>query len=248
MIDLKNRETKETNSFVQKRLDVGVQLVKINQVTLEKVPWNDNDKQVKFWLEGKEIGDSFEGFKTYGEVVAKGLVAEATFTNGNFNNSENANGYLNASDTLINNLLYISEKTDMLEAFQNLEVATIEELVVAFSNLVKNKYIWVVIGGREYVGSKGVGMNTFLVGTNIKTGEGTKYRQVYCKHADFAKEVVTDAEGNQKLEGTNVVGPNKGKKAYLDFQKGNTWYFKPLEKADADPDETTGDATDDLPF
>jgi hypothetical protein len=235
------RDTKETSNFVQKRLDPGVKLVKINQITLEQAPWGNDDKQVKFWLEGPAVEGSFEGFKTYGDVVAKGLVAEAVFSSGNFSNMDNTNGYLNATDSLINNLNYIAEKAGVLEAFQNLDVNTVEDLVVQFSSLVKDKFVWMVLGGRESINSTGhTVVYPYIVGTNIKLDDNTKYRQVYCKHKDFATEVVVEDNGNEKLEGKNVVGPNAGTATYLDFRKDSTWYYKPLEISDADPDENTG--------
>jgi hypothetical protein len=236
------REITEAKTFVQKVLDPGVKLVKINQITLEPTSWEGNDSQVKFWLEGPEEKGDFEGFKTYGDVVAKGLVGEATLGYGDYTSQENdeTRGMLNPVDSLLNNLAYIAEKAGVLEAFQGLQVSSVDELVKEFSKLVQGKYIWMVLGGKEFIRNNGrMGVNLYLVSTKIKDADGLSYFQVYCKHKDFATEVVTDSDGNQKLQGINVVGKNKGDKTYLDFQPGNTWYFKPavVEASDKETDE-----------
>lgn len=212
-LSFKNRETKEISGFTNQYIGYGIHLLKINGAELKTS--STGKYQVKFLVEGKPLDGNFVGADLPDGTKAKGLVGRV-----------NLGIYFSPDDdfkveSLMNNLMYIAEKAEVLDKVSAIEATNIEDLLDKFCKAVANKYMWFVIKGDEYSkdGKSGFALS-FKEGKVGQNGD-QKLFQVYCKHEKFfngdAKDITRDGDRIIKLFGVNVVGSAIGRRDSINF-------------------------------
>jgi hypothetical protein len=149
-----------SGSSVPKTLSPGVQVFKINSISLETVPYKQEAYNIVLNVEGPDMGEDFEGFfidkdnPTLGRY--KGQVGKIRLTEYPLADGTTKTGIvikrdaeiLRQVDMICKNL----EMKDWLEAQDNLH-NTIEDLVKALDRdrPFANKFVRACVAGREYI-------------------------------------------------------------------------------------------------
>jgi len=244
-------EVQEAGSFVRTYISYGIHLLKINGYELKTA--STGKVQIKFLVEGPEIKD-FVGAELPDGSKAKGLIGRVNF--GIYKDLESETEVKNFTD----NLTIIGQKCGVEKEVSAISANTVEELLNAFVKIVKGKYAWYQIKGREYLskeGKKGFELS-FMEGNTAKKGEA-RNNIVMVKEKDFVKpdtykESVKEVEGRIiEIKGVNTIGKAIGSAQTWKFDITNEYHLTMLApvNADTEPDEldaAKADTGDDLPF
>lgn len=147
-------------SAVPKTLSPGLQVVKINSISLETVPYKQDAYNLVLNVEGPDMGEDFEGFfldkdnPTLGRY--KGQVGKIRFTEYPYADGTTKTGIVIKRDSeilkAVGMLCKNLEIKEWLDAQDNLH-ETVEDLVKALDRdrPFANKFVRACVAGREYV-------------------------------------------------------------------------------------------------
>lgn len=245
-LNFKNRkESKETTGFSSQYFGYGIHLTKISAFELKES--STKKFQVKFILEGPDMGDDFNGAELPDTTKARGLVCRTNL--GIYFDPSNATRV----DDLMNNLMFIAEKAGVSDKVKAIEANTLEDLLGKFCKAVKDKYMWFVIKGEEYEKDGKTGMSHSFKEGKIGQDGDRKIYQVFCKEAAFCVDT-PDARKDKlileengvitKVMGVNTIGASMGKKDTLAFVP--KYDLKLLEAADKEKEDTKQDNEDEV--
>ena len=238
-------EVQEAGNYVRTYISYGIHLLKINGYELKIA--QTGKVQIKFLVEGPEIKD-FVGAELPDGSHAKGLIGRVNF--GIYKDFENESEVKNFAE----NLTIIGQKMGVEKEVSNINAGTIEELLNTFVKIVKGKFAWFQIKGKEYLskeGKKGFELS-FMEGNTAKKGE-PRNNIVMVKEAAF-KQSIVEVEGRIiELKGTNTIGKAIGTAQTWKFDTTNKYHLEMLAPvaADKEPDEVDAakaDTGNDLPF
>ena len=128
---------------------------------------------------------------------------------------------------------------------------SVEELLNKFVKIVKGKFAWFQIRGKEYLskeGKKGFELS-FMEGNTAKKGE-PRNNIIIVKEPAF-KQSVVEVDGRIiELKGINTLGKSIGSAQTWKFDVTNKYHLEMLTPvvADKEPDEIDAIKSDDLPF
>ena len=242
----KGGEVQEAGSFVRTYISYGIHLLKINGYELK--PASTGKVQIKFLVEGPEIKD-FVGAELPDGGNAKGLIGRVNF--GIYKDFENESEVKNFAE----NLTIIGQKMGVEKEVSNISAETIEQTLDAFIKIVKGKFAWFQIKGKEYLskeGKKGFELS-FMEGNTAKKGE-TRNNIIMVKEAGFKTSVVEVDGKIVELKGINTVGKAIGSAQTWKFDVTNEYHLTMLAPvaSDKEPDELDAakaeNTSDDLPF
>ncbi len=228
-------EVQEAGSFVRTFISYGIHLLKFNGYELKVA--QTGKVQIKFLVEGPEIKD-FVGAELPGGGNAKGLIGRVNF--GIYKDFENETEVKNFAE----NLTIIGQKMGVEKEVSAISANTIEETLNTFIKIIKGKYAWFQIKGKEYLskeGKKGFELS-FIEGNTAKKGE-PKNNIIMVKEKDFVKDLKessTEVDGRIiELKGVNTVGKAIGTAQTWKFDLTNKWYLEFLAPVapDKEPDE-----------
>ena len=172
MISTKNIDT-GSGSSIPKTLSPGVQVVKINSITLSEVPYKKGAFNLLLNVEGPDMGEEFEGFYIDNDDHSLGRydgpVGTVKTTKWYYADGETRNGDPVNRDMEIMKFLKklcIRAGEEAWFAAIDGKYNTIEEMVngINKSKVFKNKWFKICTAGREYPkkDSKFVGVDLFL--------------------------------------------------------------------------------------
>jgi len=235
-------EVQEAGSFVRTYISYGIHLLKITGYELKSA--STGKVQIKFLVEGPEIKD-FVGAELPDGSHAKGLIGRVNF--GIYKDLESESEVKNFTD----NLTIIGQKCGVEKEVSAISASTIEELLNAFVKVVKGKFAWYQIKGKEYLskeGKKGFELS-FMEGNTAKKGE-LRNNIIMVKELAF-KQSVVEVDGRIiELKGINTLGKSIGSAQTWKFDTTNKYHLEMLAPvvADKEPDELDEIKKDDLPF
>jgi hypothetical protein len=163
MISTKNIKS-ESGSSTPKTLSPGVQVVKVNSITLETVPYKQGAYNLNLNVEGPDMGADFEGFfidkddPTQGRY--KGQVGRVRFSEFPYSDGETKSGIVIKRDEevvkAVHNLCKAFGILNWLDDQDN-KHDTIESLVAKLNSdkAFDGKFLRMCIAGREYQNKQG---------------------------------------------------------------------------------------------
>lgn len=154
---LNNYNPAEGN-YVSKILLPGTHKCKILDIRLETPPYDTNQFNLVFFLEGEPVGDGFEGVQIDRNNPSRGnyagQIANVRSGQYGFKDWEYKGKTIKRDDSIQNFLGTFLKQLGLLEKFQsyNIQCDTIQELVQAVKNFICKPDFWIyfTIGGQKY--------------------------------------------------------------------------------------------------
>lgn len=246
----KDREAKETKSRTTQFITFGVKLLQIVEIEV-KHSKKSNRIQHVFHMETKPVGKTFDGFQRDNGVKAEGLIGRVQLGY-YFDPSADADDWdKEQKEKFLDNITLMAEKTEVREELNNIRTEDWEEMIAQCNELLKGKYLWCVISGKEY--EEGKYTYSFGEGIISKNDNNEYIKGIIVKHENFvtdAKNLVKNESGNViAASGINIVGANSEKKDKITFDP--KYHLKPFEPSDSETNldlNKPEDTSDDLPF
>jgi hypothetical protein len=154
---LNNYNPSEGN-FVSKILLPGTHKCRIIDLKLERPPYDRDQYNLIFVLEGEEIGDGFEGVQINrldpSQGTYKGQIASVRASQFAFKDWEYKGKIIKRDDSIQNFLGSFLKQLGLLDKFQTLNIHcdTIEELISAIKGFIckPDSWYYFTIGGQKY--------------------------------------------------------------------------------------------------